>query len=70
MAELTRTLAHVVGAPQPRTVPAWLVRPLVGGWGVAYLNELRGADNTRARLTLDWKPRYSTWRDTIAAELA
>ena len=41
----------------------------VGGWGVAYLTGLRGADNARARLRLDWRPRYLSWRDGFAAEL-
>jgi nucleoside-diphosphate-sugar epimerase len=70
VAELVTTLAELLGARAPRRVLAWLVRPMVGGWRVMFLNELRGADNARARLTLDWKPRYATWRDTMRAELA
>jgi nucleoside-diphosphate-sugar epimerase len=62
-------MAVTVGAPAPRHVPAWLARFLVGGWGVAYMTELAGASNLRARLELDWKPIYSTWRDGLAADL-
>jgi nucleoside-diphosphate-sugar epimerase len=63
-------LARTLGAPAPRRVPAALARLAVGGWGVAYLNELRGADNARARLRLNWRPRYRSWLDGFTAELA
>jgi hypothetical protein len=33
------------------------------------MNELRAADNARARVLLDWRPGYRTWRDGFAAEL-
>jgi nucleoside-diphosphate-sugar epimerase len=55
--------ADVVGAPRPKPVPAVLARMAVGGFGVAYMTRLRGADNARARLSLDWRPRYTSWRD-------
>jgi nucleoside-diphosphate-sugar epimerase len=69
MREWLPGMAAVVGAPVPRHVPAWLARFFVGGWGVAYMTELAGASNLRARLQLDWKPTYSTWRDGLAADL-
>ncbi|HEY3506581.1 MAG TPA: NAD(P)-dependent oxidoreductase [Actinocatenispora sp.] len=63
-------LARILGAPEPKTAPAALARLAVGGWGVAYLNELRGANNARARLALSWRPRHRSWADGFAAELA
>jgi hypothetical protein len=33
------------------------------------MNELRGAANARARLRLDWRPRYASWAEGFAAEL-
>jgi nucleoside-diphosphate-sugar epimerase len=63
-------MAAMLGAPAPRHVPAWIARPLVGGWGVAYMTGLAGAANTRARQQLDWKPTYSNWRDGLTADLA
>jgi len=30
---------------------------------------VRGADNARAVLALDWRPRYASWRAGFAAEL-
>lgn len=60
--------ARILGAPEPKRAPAALARPAVGAWGVAFMNELRGADNARARLQLNWRPRYSSWADGFAAE--
>ena len=62
-------LAELLGAPAPKRVPAPLARMAIGGWGVAFMTELRGADNARARLRLNWRPRYASWRDGFAAGL-
>jgi nucleoside-diphosphate-sugar epimerase len=64
------TLARILNAPAPKRAPAALARLAVGGWGVAFMNELRGADNSRARMQLNWRPRYRSWADGFAAELA
>ncbi|GAB3410973.1 NAD-dependent epimerase/dehydratase family protein [Flindersiella endophytica] len=62
-------LARILGAPAPKHVPALLARAMVGEFGVAFMTRLRGADNARARLELDWRPRHASWRDGFAAEL-
>jgi nucleoside-diphosphate-sugar epimerase len=62
-------VAEILKAPAPKKAPAALARLAVGGWGVAYMNRLRGADNARARLRLDWRPRHRSWEDGFAAEL-
>ncbi|NUU19941.1 MAG: NAD(P)-dependent oxidoreductase, partial [Streptomycetaceae bacterium] len=58
--------AAELGAPAPKTAPAALARLAVGAWGVAFMDRLRGADNARARLVLNWRPRYASWRDGMA----
>lgn len=63
-------LAGILGARPPMRVPSALVRPMVGGYGVAYMNDLRGADNSLAARELDWKPAHPTWREGLRAELA
>lgn len=63
-------LAAVLGAPAPKKAPAALARLAVGSWGVAFMNRLRGAANTRARLHLDWRPRYAAVSEGFSAELA
>ena len=68
MAEFLPAFARTLDAPEPRRVPAALARPSIGGWGVAYMNGLRGADNTRARVRLDWRPRYPSWRAGLPAD--
>ncbi|AWS40478.1 NAD(P)-dependent oxidoreductase [Streptosporangium sp. 'caverna'] len=62
-------VAEMLGAPAPRRIPVFAARLVVGGWGVTFMNELRGAANTRARLRLDWRPRHATWRRGLASEL-
>jgi nucleoside-diphosphate-sugar epimerase len=63
-------LARILGAPPPRSVPAALARLAVGSFGVAWMTQLRGADNGRARTALGWYPRHASWRDGFAAELS
>jgi nucleoside-diphosphate-sugar epimerase len=63
-------LARLLNAPQPLRVPAALARVAIGSWGVAFMTRLRGADNTNARRVLDWRPKYPSWRQGFAAELA
>lgn len=63
-------LASLLDAKPPRTVPRAMARLAVGGWGVAFMDRLRGADNARARLALDWRPGFTTWRDGFATELS
>ena len=62
-------MAGILGGPRPKHVPVALARLAVGGWGVAYLDRIVGADNSRARLALDWRPRYTSWRAGFDAEL-
>jgi nucleoside-diphosphate-sugar epimerase len=70
VAEWLPAMARLVHGPRPKSLPAWLARPVAGSWGVTYFTRLRGASNARAKVELDWKPRYSSWRDGFAEELA
>jgi hypothetical protein len=47
-----------------------LARIAVGGWGVAFMNELRGAANARARMQLNWRPRYITFPNGFWVDLS
>ncbi len=69
MSEWLPVMADIVGAKQPKSAPAMLAQMAVGGWGVAFMTQLRGADNTRAKTTLDWRPRYASWRTGFSSEL-
>ncbi|GAA0584584.1 NAD(P)-dependent oxidoreductase [Streptomyces crystallinus] len=69
MSEWAPEVARILGAPAPKRLPAFVARLVVGGWGTAYMTRLRGADNARARLSLDWRPRHTSWRTGLAAEL-
>jgi nucleoside-diphosphate-sugar epimerase len=56
-------LAAARGGKPPRSMPAVLARPLVGRYGVAFLTELRGASNARAKSKLGWSPSIGSWRE-------
>jgi nucleoside-diphosphate-sugar epimerase len=56
-------LAAALGGPRPRRVPAWLARPLVGAYGVAFMTDLRGASNAKAKAELGWTPQIPSWRE-------
>lgn len=61
-------LAALLDAPPPRHLPRSVVRLAIGGWGLAFLSQLRGADNARARRALRWQPRYPSWRQGFEHE--
>jgi nucleoside-diphosphate-sugar epimerase len=60
--------AAMLGAPKPRHVPAALVRIAVGAWGAAFMTELRGASNARAKTALGWQPSFPSWIEAFRAE--
>lgn len=62
--------ASMLGAPAPKHVPAALVRLAAGAWGAAFMTELRGASNARAKAALNWRPRFSSWVEGFAIEHA
>lgn len=60
--------ATMLGAKAPRRVPAAMVRLAAGTWGAAFMTELRGANNARAKTAIDWRPRFPSWIEGFAAE--
>jgi len=56
-------LARAIGAKPPYRVPAWLVRPMIGGALVAMMTSIRGSSNAKAKRIFGWRPRYASWRD-------
>ena len=60
--------AAMLGAPKPRHVPAALVRIAAGAWGAAFMTELRGASNARAKAALGWQPSFPCWIEGFKAE--
>ena len=63
-------LAEMMGAPSPKRVSPLLAGFAVGTWGIAFMTRLRGADNTKAKVELNWQPESPSWRDGFADELA
>jgi nucleoside-diphosphate-sugar epimerase len=69
MSEWLPYLAELLGAKKPKGAPAMVAKMAVGDWGIAFMTRLRGADNSRAKRSLGWRPRYASWREGFAAEL-
>lgn len=61
-------LARQLDAPAPGEVPVEAVRERIGGYGVAYATQLRGANNSRAKEILNWTPIHPSWRSTMVEE--
>ncbi|MGZ4568272.1 MAG: NAD-dependent epimerase/dehydratase family protein [Blastococcus sp.] len=70
MSEWLPAYAKALHVQAPKRVPAAMARLAVGGWGVAFMTRLRGADNSRAKAELEWKPRYGSWRTSLLEGLA
>jgi nucleoside-diphosphate-sugar epimerase len=56
-------LAAAVGAKPPMRVPARIARLVAGEAVVQWMTEGRGASNEKARLDLNWRPTWRSWRD-------
>jgi nucleoside-diphosphate-sugar epimerase len=55
-------LARILGAKAPRKLPVWLAKLAIGQVGVDFFTKIRGADNSLAKDTFSWQPRYASWR--------
>lgn len=62
--------AAALGAREPQRVPRWLGRMLAGEAAAVMMTEVRGASNAKAKRELGWQPRFPSWRDGFANELA
>lgn len=60
-------LAEAIGAKPPRRLPAWLVKPMLGEFGINWMTASRGSSNAKATHELGWTPSYPTWRDGFHA---
>jgi len=62
-ATFLRALAQAVGAPPPRELPAWLLRP--ANYAHAAFTTSMRVSNAKARRELGWAPSVPTWREGI-----
>ncbi len=67
VSEWLPTLARRLNTSKPLSVPRFVGRLFAGDAGVAMMTELRGASNAKAKRELEWRPRYSSWRQGFAA---
>jgi nucleoside-diphosphate-sugar epimerase len=62
MSDWLPAYAKALGARRPRRVPVWLAGLVGGRQAVRMATRLEGASNEKAKRELDWRPRYSSWR--------
>ena len=67
VAEWLPYLAELLGAKPPRHLPAWVGRLVLGEHGVAWMTEIRGSSNAKAKRELGWQLRHPDWRDGFRA---
>jgi 2-alkyl-3-oxoalkanoate reductase len=63
VAQWLPALAQALHAPRPWRVPSLIARPLAGSYGIQTMTRVQGASNELAKRELDWRPRYSSWRE-------
>lgn len=63
VAEWLPYLAQSIGAKPPLHLPAWLGRLVAGEVVVRMMTDVRGVSNEKAKRVLDWRPRWTTWRE-------
>jgi 2-alkyl-3-oxoalkanoate reductase len=62
LSDAVRTMAECIGAPTPRSIPAWLLR-LISPYRARVLSTRLPLSNAKARADLMWRPSYPTMRD-------
>jgi nucleoside-diphosphate-sugar epimerase len=65
--EVFTAMAEGVGAPPPRRLPRWLTRLVAPYIGSIAIDISMRVSNAKAKSDLDWRPRFTTYRDGIAA---
>jgi nucleoside-diphosphate-sugar epimerase len=61
-------LARIIGAKPPLHIPAWIARLAIGDAGVILMTKAQGCSNQKAKRVLNWKPRWTTWREGFQEE--
>jgi nucleoside-diphosphate-sugar epimerase len=62
--------ARLVGAKPPYHLPRWLGRMVAGRPIDILMNEIRGANNAKAKQRLGWTLKYPTWREGFRVTLS
>lgn len=65
LATFLRAFADRLDTAEPRRVPGWLARFLVGTASVRLLTNSMPTTNERLREAFDWEPRYPTYREGL-----
>lgn len=66
-ASFFETFADLLDAPSPRRIPGWLARFFVGEVAAETLTSPMPTTNEKLRETVDWEPRFPTYRQGLQA---
>lgn len=67
LSEWLPVAAKLLGAPVPGHMDEALARQQLGDMRVYYMNEQRGASNTKAKREFNWQPAFPLWRTGFEA---
>lgn len=70
MAHCLQWIAREIHAHPPKSIAPFLAKLAMGGDTVDLLMGSRRVSNAKARLDLDWKPRYPSFREGFIAEFS
>ncbi len=62
---LLTALSALLGAPQPRTVPAWIARLVAGSGATNFFTRSVRTSNARFRADFGWTPRFPSYREEL-----
>jgi len=65
-----RTIARLLGAREPRSIPIWLAKLVLGTQTTAFLTASTRTSNAKIRRDLDWRPKYPTHREGLEQVVA
>lgn len=63
--EMLSYFAERLGAPPPKTIPAWLARLIAGSYMVSFFTSSVRASNARFREDFGWRPRYPSYLEGL-----
>ncbi|HEX4838070.1 MAG TPA: NAD(P)-dependent oxidoreductase [Solirubrobacteraceae bacterium] len=69
VADWVPILADALGAPRPRSIPAFVARLMAGSYAVLLMTRGQGASNELAKRELVWRPQYASWREGFRTAL-
>ena len=69
-ADFFRTFARLLGAPEPKSIPIWVARLVLGSPTTAFLTASTHTSNAKIRRDLGWRPKHPTHAEGLEQVVA